>query len=116
MKSNNKQQLRELVRYIVKHTLNELVSFNSMSPEDQQQAMTTIAGPTQPPVDAISASELAKQKRDQDKQRKDTLKRTETELRTAKKEIEFEKDKLAQSKRFRVPALTRQIQALKSGT
>ena len=108
----SKQQLQELVRHIVRQTLKELM-FSSDKQQTQQGMMDN--DPTRPPVDAMTPLEKAKQGREQEKVRKDALKRSEEELKTAKKEADFQKQKLDQSKRFNIPTLQKKIQGLKGG-
>ena len=114
---NQKRQLQELVRHIVRQTLKELMntgasSFQGMS-ADKQQAM--VGDPTMPPMDAMTPIEKAQQEREQEKQRKDALKQGEAELKSAKKEMDFQKQKIDQSKRFKIPTLTKRLQQLKGG-
>ena len=106
------EQLQELIRYIVRGTLNELSSFNSMSDEDQQAVMSD---PDNPPEDSLSPYEKAKMDREKEKQRRDSIKTGEAELKVAKKETDFQKQKLDQNKRMKIPALQKQLQKLKGG-
>jgi hypothetical protein len=112
---NEQEQLEGLVRHVIKGTLQELMpsSFNSLSDEQQQQAMMT--DPNSPPVDAMTPMEKAKLDREQEKTRRDALKQGEEELKVAKKEADFQKQKVDQSKRLKIPALTKRIQQLKGG-
>lgn len=116
---NSKQQLRELVRHIIKETLEELMSqptqMSSLQQQQQpQQGM--INDPTQHPVDAMTPIEKMKFDHEQEKMRRDALKAAEQELKTAKKEKEFQQQKVDQSKRFKIPTLTKQIQQLKGSS
>lgn len=116
--NNNKQKLKELVRHIIKETLEELLgsglSSNSTFPSQQQQS-GMINDPSAPSMDAMNPSEKAKFDREQEKTRRDALKSGEQELKTAKKEADFQKQKLDQAKRFKIPTLQKQIQSLKGG-
>lgn len=109
---NNKQQLQELVRHIVRQALKELMYSGDLQ---QQQQADMMDDPSRPPVDAMTPIEKAKQDREQEKRRRDALKASEEELKTAKKESDFQKQKLDQSKRFNIPTLQKKIQGLKGG-
>ncbi len=106
------EQIQELIRYIVRGTLNDLSSFNSMSDEDQQAVMSD---PNNPPEDSLSPYEKAKLDREKEKQRRDSIKRGEEELKTAKKEVDFQKQKMDQNKKMTIPSLQKKLQQLKGG-
>ena len=115
---NKKKQLQELVRHIIRTTLKELSvngasSFRSMSDQDQTSMMNS--DPNALPVDAMTPFEKAKQEREDRKRRDDAVKSSEEELKTAKKESDFQKQKVDQTKRFEIPALQKRIQTLKGG-
>lgn len=61
----------------------------------------------------LSPTELEKQNRDVKKQRDAQLKQKSIELQTAKKEKDFQKQKIDQANRFTIPNLNKDIQKLK---
>jgi hypothetical protein len=62
---------------------------------------------------ALTPGEIAKQKRDAEHQRQQSLKQKEAELQTAKKEKEFQKQKVGQIDKFTIPNTNKDIQKLK---
>jgi hypothetical protein len=118
---NNKKQLRELVRHIIKGALQELLGSslsNSFSKDPDPSAFSKQAAnmdQSMPPVDSMTNSEKQKYDRDQDAARREAIRASDEELKTSKKEMDFEKQKLDQLKRFKIPNLQTQIQTLKKG-
>ena len=118
-----RQQLQELVRHIIKKTLQELINVNGSVPGSNSVSnQTNVSGqpsfvdPSQPPIDAMTPAEKAKQEREQEKQRRDALKQGEVALKSAKAKMDFNKKELDQQKRFQIPTLQKKIQSLKGGT
>ena len=115
---NPKQQLRELVRHIVREALQELMSQSPMSSTtsiDQQNSMDQLTNPSLPPMDSMTPYEKAKQERDQEKVRRDALEAREAEMKSLKSKMDSGKKELDQEKRFKLPTLNKQIQSLKGG-
>lgn len=93
--------VRRTLKAFVKEILDELVN-----PQGENPSMLS----TEP---ALTPSEIEKQKRDAKQQRLQYLKQKEEELKTAKKEKEFQKQKVGQIDKYTIPNTTKDIQKLK---
>jgi len=62
---------------------------------------------------ALTPSQIQKDKSEKEKQRQRQIKQKEVELQTAKKERDFQKQKIDQVNRFTIPNTTKDIQSLK---
>lgn len=114
---NSKQQLEELVRHIVRETLQELMSqtSTSMSSIGQQNQTDQMMDPSLTQMDPETPYEKARREREQEKVRRDSLKSREAELKSLKAKMDAGKKEMDQQKRFKMPQLNKQIQALKGG-
>jgi hypothetical protein len=115
-----RQQFKELVRCIIKETIQELMASSQLSSQqpsvnDYQNQMDTLNDPSRPPMDSMTPIEKIKQRREQEKARKDALRAREAEMKKLKADMEMDKKKMDQDKRFKYPTLNKQIQALKGG-
>lgn len=109
--------IRQLVREVIDETLEELLSSSNTSVNSTLQlnknnkpGMSDL-----PAMDTMTPLEKAKVDRETEKQRRDALKQGEAELKTAKKERDFQQEKVKQASRFKIPTLQKQIQSLKGG-
>ena len=100
-----RSQLQELIRHITRAVVKEYISTSSSSDESNPPEVVS--------VDSLSPAEQAKLNREKEIQRRDLLKQKEKELDVTKREQDFQKQKVDQSKRFAVPNLTKDIQRLK---
>lgn len=107
------EQLEELIRGIVRHVLKEYTS--SMSSSD----IKTVVGnnpdldTTTPPEDAMTTAEKARIDREKELDRQKQIKQKQVELDSERKQTDFYKRKVDQSKRFDIPNITKDIQRLK---
>ena len=104
-----RSSLKQLIRIITEHVIDELTVPGAMGGIDN----SAISGEDTPPDSSMSSAERARMERDAERARRRTLKQAESELNAKKKEVDFNKKKLDQQKRFDVPNLTKQIQRLK---
>lgn len=108
-------ELETLVKGIVRNILKEIVSLSS---SDVQQMVNTdpTLDPNVPPTDAQTPAEKARMERDAEMTRQKDIKQKQIELDARKKEMEFNKKKLDQQKRFDIPNLNKDIQKLKGAS
>lgn len=102
-------ELQEIIKYITKAVIKEYFAMSSNDKEEQGSGTDQ----NMVPMDTLTPAEQAKLKRDKEIQRRDLLKQKEKELDVAKKESDFQKQKVDQFKRFQQPNLTKDIQRLK---
>jgi hypothetical protein len=101
-----KSQLEFLIRQIV----NEIISSSDLQKVvDQNPGLDS----STPPEDAMTAAEKARLDREADIERQKSIKVKTGELDAKKKEMEFNKKKLDQQKRFDVPNAAKELQRLK---
>jgi hypothetical protein len=112
MNSVKKSQLEALIRGIVQHTLTEL---SSLSSSDMSKLVNDNPSldPTVPTDDALTSAEKARMERDAEHKRQQDIKQQSVELDAKKKEMEFNKKKLDQQKRFDIPNAQKNLQKLK---
>lgn len=116
IKEGNEQQISpqlKILKQSIKNVIRELFSTDAKDQEDA--ASQTSIGLDNVATKELSPIERAKIEREKEMARKDAIKRGEEELKTAKAEMDFQKKKLDQNKRFKVPALQKQLQTLKGG-
>ena len=107
-------QLKSLIQLIVKQLLKEYVSSGQREAALDAKAMSGQDTITNPSPEDLTPIERAKAEREKRMEKDDDLKTKTKELDVAKKEMEFQKQKVDQNKRFAVPNLTKDIQRLKS--
>jgi len=108
-----KKQLEELVRGIVREMLKEYDA--SMSVSDMRKLADSdpsLNGST-PPNDAMTSAEKSRIARQQKDDTNREIKQKEIELDAAKKKMSFQNKDRDQLKRFTIPNLTKDLQALK---
>ena len=106
-----KQQLNELIRLITRQVLKE---YSAMNPSGQDKEETNAQGSSDTvSVDDLSPMQKAKIEREKRDAQKDQVKQKGEELKSAKKEMDFQKQKVDLSKRFTVPNITKDLQRLK---
>lgn len=105
------EQLKSLVRNIVREMITELVN---LSTSDMKQMMDDPSMDTSvAPEDAQTPAEKSRMERQAKMDKLKQLKQKQAELDSKKKEVEFNKKKLDQEKRFDIPNLNKDIQSLK---
>lgn len=104
--NENSMLLRRQLTPFIKEVLGQL-----STPQGQGTQPTTVSPLSTEP--ALSPSDINKQKQDATKQRDAQLKQKSVELQTAKKERDFQKQKVDQANRYTVPNLNKDIQKLK---
>lgn len=108
-----KTQLKALIRSIVREIINEY-NVTSLSSSDIKKIKVNDSNlDTLTPPDDLSSVEKARMEREAERDRKSKLKSKEEELKTAKKEMDYQKQKVDQAKRINIPSITRDIQKLK---
>jgi hypothetical protein len=98
--------VRRTLKTFVKEIISELLS--STPQGDNPNQTSTLS--TDPPM---TPGEIAKQQRDAKHQRDQALKQKEAELQTAKKEKDFQKQRVGQIDKYTIPNTTKDIQRLK---
>lgn len=109
MKSDDLQLiLRGIVRQILKEYATLSTSdLKTLAAQDPNMNVDT------PPEDAMTSAEKAKMERDTEHERQVNIKQKQGELDAKKKEMEFNKKKLDQQRRFDVPNVAKDLQKLK---
>jgi hypothetical protein len=110
--SVKKSQLEALIRGIVQHTLNELSTLSSSDMSKLADSNPEL-DPNVPTADAMTSAEKARMEREAELQRQKDIKQQSSELDSKKKEMEFNKKKLDQQKRFDIPNAQKNLQKLK---
>lgn len=107
--------LEELIKHITRQVLKEYASmFPADKVEKSLSSSTTLSKDDKiPPQDAMTDVERKKLEREKELDRQRNIKQTDTELSTKKKEMEFNRKKIEQQKRFEIPKLTKTLQQLK---
>lgn len=108
-------QLKEVIRHIVRETLNELMDSSSLLQQQAQQIDQTSADPNQPHIDDMSALEKGRYLRDLEKQRREKIKHTDMDLKITKKQSDYFDQQLDKN-RMDVIAKEKELQQLKSTT
>ena len=110
------QKLKALVTHIVNELLREysLLDKPQSSLDNGQSDDAQIQDPNNTLAGAMRNSDKMKLDRIKKNQRTAEIKAKTQELQTAKKEMDFQKQKVDQTKRFDVPNLQKSIQQLKS--
>lgn len=107
-------QLNELLRHITNIVLNEFMNSVSSAPSnDSKSGDSNNPSLSTSPTDAMTDAEKKRHDRDVEHNRQKDLKAKEQELKTAKKEMDFQRQKVDQTKRFSIPTINRDIQQLK---
>jgi hypothetical protein len=91
-----KSELQEIIRGIIKQTLNEFLNIET-PPKAELDAQSQI-DPTQPHPDDQSPADMMKQKRDLEKQRHDKLKQTDMDLKITKDQTKYFDSQLKKNK------------------
>lgn len=105
-------QLKELIRKITSKVIKEYSSLMDKTTQDQPEQSVT--GNDTISINQLDPTAQRKIEADKEKLRRDTLRAKEMELKTKKKEMEFQQDKLKQLKNFDVPNINKQVQGLKN--
>ncbi len=105
-------ELKRLLEEIVHSVLDELTSI-STSDMKTMLANNPSMDSSVSPLDAMTPAEKARNDRETELARQKDIKQKETELSAKKKEMEFNKKKLDQQKRFDIPNATKDLQQLK---
>jgi hypothetical protein len=101
-----RSQLELLIREIV----NEIISSSDLQKiVDKNPGLDS----STPPEDAMSMADKARMEREAEIERQKSIKDKTNDLDSKKKEMEFNKRKLDQQKRFDVPNATKELQRLK---
>jgi hypothetical protein len=103
-----KSQIQELIRQIVRQALDEYTVPVSNSQPQTQDGLD----PNVPPTDAMTSAEKSRIERQQELDRQKDLKQKRVELDAEKKQQDFYKKKVDQSRRFDIPTLNKDIQKL----
>lgn len=93
-----KSELREMIRGVIKETLNEFMNIETPSRAEMEQQAASQIDPTQPHPDDLSPSDMMKQKREADKQRRDKLKQTDMDLKITKDQTKYFDSQLKKNK------------------
>jgi len=106
MSNIKRSQLESLIRQIVTEILSSS-DIQAMVDKNPELDSSTA------PEDAMTPAEKARIERDAELQRQKDIRQKSTELDAKKKEMEFNKKKLDQQKRFDIPNATKDLQRLK---
>lgn len=107
------EQLEELIRGIVRHVLKEYTSSMSSSDVKTMIGNNPSLDPTTPPDDAMTSAEKSRLDREAELDKQKDIKQKQVELDAEKKQMDFYKKKVDQSRRFNIPNVTKDIQRLK---
>ena len=105
-----KSQLHELIKHIARSVLREITVMSATKNGSQQGIESD---PSASPEAELSPALKARMEREKEHQRQQQIKQTEVELAARKKEMDFNKKKLDQQKRFDIPNMTKDLQRLK---
>jgi hypothetical protein len=108
-------QLNELIRFITRSVMKEYISMSSSSQSSSSTSSPdSTQDPNTPPQDAMTSAEKSKQRRDSEKSRQQSIKKTDLELKAAKSQTDYFNQQNKQNK-LQISAKQRELQNLKAG-
>lgn len=106
-------QLKELIQHITRSVLKEFTSLSSTDTSSTDTSQDPSLDTNVPPTDSMSPALKARVDREKDKQRRDSIKNKEAELKTTKSKMDMQKREGDQMRRITKPGLEKDIQRLK---
>ena len=107
-----KTVLEELIKYITREIIREYM--NAPSDIEAQGAEGDISGTNSNDVSQLTPLQIAKQRREAEHKKTAELKSKKLELDAEKKQESLYRKRIEQSKRIKIPQLTKDVQSLQN--